>query len=151
MKLSWNHLKISIAGAKLTHLAQKDRMWDHGSMIEQVRTAFVYLKKGFLKNDPSIVKKCITSGGYKKISGDIELGKSNNITNADLVSVEIITVIPSKHNQPDKFKALIKLKKTKEEENLTEPVSFYKANLLLEQEWLFVHEGNWWLLDEIKK
>jgi hypothetical protein len=43
MKLSWYGLKISIAGAKLSHLVQKDKIWDHGSMTEQVKTTF-YLK-----------------------------------------------------------------------------------------------------------
>lgn len=149
MKFSLNSLKISIAGAKLSHLVQKDTAWDHGSMIEQVRTVFIYLKKAFLRSDPSAVKKCMTSNGYNKISKDIELKKGNTIVNADLMSVEIIAVVPARNHHPDKFKALIKLKRT-QEESLTEPLSFYKSNRLLEQEWLFVHEGNWWLLDEMK-
>ena len=27
-------MKTSIAGAKLSHLVLKDRIWDHGSMVE---------------------------------------------------------------------------------------------------------------------
>ena len=59
MKISWNSLKISIAGAKLSHLVQKDKAWDHGSMVEQVRTVAVFLKKSFYRNDPDIIKKCL--------------------------------------------------------------------------------------------
>lgn len=150
MKISLNSLKISIAGAKLTHLVQRDRIWDHGSMIEQVRTVFVYLKKAFLRNDPSVAEKCLTVKAYKKAKADIELKKWNKIADTDLMSAEIISVTPSKHDQPDKFKVLIKLKKTLRL-NLTEPAGFYKTDRLTEQEWVFMREGNWWLLDEIKK
>jgi hypothetical protein len=150
MKLSWNSIKISIAGAKLTHLVQKDKVWDHGSIVEQVRTTFIYLKKAFLRNDPSIVRRCTTADGYKKISDDIELEKEVAIIDAELLSIEIIAVITAKNHRPDKFKALLKLQKNKPT-ILTEPVGFYKTNRLTEQEWLFVREGNWWLLDEIIK
>jgi hypothetical protein len=149
MKFSLNSLKVSIAGARLSHLVQKDRMWDHGSMIEQVRTAFIYLKKAFLRNDPSAVKKCMTPECYKRISEEIQL-KGSVITDADLLSVEIISVVPARNHHPDKFKALLRLKKT-EEARLNDPVSFYKTNPLTEQEWLFVRDSNWWLLDEIRR
>jgi hypothetical protein len=150
MNLSWTNIKISIAGAKLSHLVQKDKIWDHGSMIEQVRTVVVHLKKALLRKDPLLVKKCVSSNGYKKIMENTVSGKWNMIIKAELISVGIISVAPSKHHQPDKFKALIKLRKV-QEENLTEQVSFYKTNRQIEQEWFFVREGNWWLLDEIKK
>jgi hypothetical protein len=73
MKLSWNNIKISIAGARLSHLVQKNKVWDHGSMVEQVRTVFIYLKKAFLKNDLTVVKKCMTPEGYKQIRKDGKL------------------------------------------------------------------------------
>jgi hypothetical protein len=28
MKISWTGFKVSIAGAKLSHLVQKDKIWD---------------------------------------------------------------------------------------------------------------------------
>jgi len=143
-------LKVSIAGAKLSHLAQKNSMWDHGSMIEQVKAVFIYLKKAFLRHDQSIVKKCMTSEGFQKISKDIALKNWNNIIDAEIASIEIISVIPAKHNQADKFKALIKMKQASEEQSHILPVSFYKTNHIEEQEWLFVHQGGWWLLNEIK-
>jgi hypothetical protein len=150
MKISWTNLKISIAGARLSHLVQKDKVWDHGSIVEQVRTVFIYLKKAFIQKDPTIVKKCMTPEIYKKIRKEIESKKWKTIIEAELVSVEIISVIPSKYDQPDKFKALIKLKKAGKE-NLIGAISFYRSNRLSEQEWLFVREGNWWLLDEIRR
>jgi hypothetical protein len=148
MKLSWNSLKISIAGARLSHLVTKDKIWDHGSMVEQVRTVFIYFKKALLQNDPSIIKKCTTLNGYKKIERDASK-KWNFINNSELVSVEIIGVIPAR-NHSDKFKALVRFRNA-DNLNLSEPVSFYRSNRMSEQEWLFVREGNWWLLDEIKK
>jgi hypothetical protein len=30
VKLSWKSLKVSIAGAKLSHLVQEEQIWDHG-------------------------------------------------------------------------------------------------------------------------
>lgn len=148
MQLSWTGLKISIAGARLSHLVQKDGIWDHGSMIEQVRTVFIYLKKAFLKADPSIIKKCTSSEGYKTISDYITQKKPDAFINADLKSVEIIAVYPKKNDRHDKFKALLKFEKTKD---LAQQISFYKNNMLSEQEWFFAREGNWWLLDSIKK
>ena len=40
MKLSWYGLRISIADAKLSHLVQKNKIWDHGIMIEQMKMIF---------------------------------------------------------------------------------------------------------------
>lgn len=147
MKLSWNNLKISIAGARLSHLVQRDKIWDHGSMIEQVRTVFVYLKKAFLKNDLSIAKKCITSKCFERLSKDLEAANKGIVINADLISVEIISVFPAKNNHLNKFRTLIKLSKRRAEvEGMPDVISLYR-NFIVEQEWLFVHEGNWWLLD----
>jgi hypothetical protein len=150
MKFGWNSIKTSIAGARLSHLVQENSIWDHGSMIEQVRTVFIYLKKAVLRGDPSIVKKCTTTEGFQKICKNIELKHWDILMQAEIVSIEIISVMPSKHNQPDKFEALLKLKK-QDVESDTKPDSFYKANRVIEQEWLFLHEGNWWLLHEAKK
>ena len=148
MQLSWTGLKISIAGAKLSHLVQKDSIWDHGSMIEQVRTVFIYLKKAYLRGDPSIVKKCTTSEAYKTISDYIKLKKGGAFINTDLKSIEIIAVCPAKNGHRDKFKALIKFKNAMEvAEQLS---SSYKSSAPSNQEWFFECEGNWWLLDKIK-
>ena len=45
MKFSWTSLKIYIAGAKLSHLVQKDRIWDHRGMAEQARIIFYLVQK----------------------------------------------------------------------------------------------------------
>ena len=150
MQLSWTGLKVSIAGARLSHLVQKDAIWDHGSMIEQVRTVFVYLKKAFLRSDPSILKKCMTSEGYKMICDDMKVKKRDEFIHADLKSVEITAVYPAKNGRQDKFKALIKFEKTKEEA-IQQSIRFYESNVVSQQEWFFAREGNWWLLDKMKK
>ena len=150
MQLSWTGLKVSIAGARLSHLVQKNTIWDHGSMIEQLRTLFIYLKKAFVQGDPSIVKKCMTSGGYKMISDFITVKKADEFIHTDLKSVEIIAVYPVKNGRHDKFKALIKFEKTKEAA-IQQSVRFHESNTLSKQEWCFEREGSWWLLDKIKK
>jgi predicted lipid-binding transport protein (Tim44 family) len=150
MHLSWTGLKISIAGAKLSHLVQKDSIWDHGSMIEQVRTVFNHLKKAWLRQDSLMIKKCVTPETYEKISADIQANKRSMATNAELLSIEIISVVPAKHNNPDRFTALIKMEK-EHEAAIEERLSFYETNRLVEEEWLFLRDGNWWLLHKIKK
>jgi hypothetical protein len=67
MKLSWNSLKISIAGAKLTHLVKKDQAWDHGSMIEQVKIIFQLLQKVKSKGESQLIKKYMTISGYERL------------------------------------------------------------------------------------
>ena len=50
MKFSLIGIKISIAGAKLSHLALKDKIWDYGSMVEQVKTVFMQIEKAKKKD-----------------------------------------------------------------------------------------------------
>ena len=40
--------EISITGAKLSHLVQKDKIWDHGSMAEQTKIIFYIVQKALI-------------------------------------------------------------------------------------------------------
>ena len=150
MKFGWNKIKISIAGARLSHLVQKDSIWDHGSMIEQVKTVFIYLKKAFLKSDPLVVKKCVTREAYKKMCEEMVSKNISAIGNAELLTVEITSVIPAKHNRTDMFRALVKLKEL-QEAGFGQPAGYHENGRVVEEEWLFLREGNWWLLHQIKR
>src|SRR6266536_5297959 len=118
MKLSWNSLKISIAGAKLSHLVQKDKIWDYGSMTEQVKNVFYQLEKAKNKKDAEVVKKYSTKNGFEKLKWDIEaLKKSGSFfKNSVLTEISIIHVRPGKKEKPDRFKALIKGKRKNSED-----------------------------------
>ena len=135
------NLKISIAGARLSHLVGNNLIWDHGSMVEQVKTVFMHLNKAHLRNDAELVKKCTTETGYQKVKKIIESGCANNTIGAELLAVKIIAVAPAKRGQPDKFTALLKTK--------THKANISPTNLpLLHEEWVFIHH-NWWLLHDI--
>src|SRR5436190_19880325 len=72
MKISWSSLRISLAGARLSHLVQKDKIWDHGTMIEQLKTVFYKLKKA--KNNGNIedLKKYLTSTCYENLKKEMD-------------------------------------------------------------------------------
>jgi predicted lipid-binding transport protein (Tim44 family) len=67
MKLSWNSLKISIAGAKLSHLVQKDKIWDHGSMAEQARIVFYLVQKTMINGNMDSLKKYLTASCFENL------------------------------------------------------------------------------------
>jgi hypothetical protein len=141
MKLTWTSLKISIAGAKLSHLAQKDKIWDHGSMAEQARIIFYLVYKAKASGNIESLKKQCTISCFEKLR--IELGESGKhkiamMTNPVIKEIAIIDVQPGKKNKPDMFCALIKGVSKNEP-----PETF------LEQ-WCFARQGEWWVLDEIK-
>ena len=136
MKISWNSIRVSIAGARLSHLVQKDNIWDHGSMVEQVRMVAVLLKKTFHRGDAEIIKKCMSERIYEKIKKEIEqpesLGIYKTISNNELDTISIIDVVKGKNGREDKFTASLKFKRTP-----------YAG------EWVFVRHKHWWLLDQI--
>jgi len=146
--ISWKSLKISIAGAKLSHLVQKDKAWDHGSMVEQVRTVAVLLKKAFYRGDPEIIKKCLTESAFKKMKDQITRTGDQVITHRDLEEVSIIDVAPGKNGQPDRFTASLKFKKEEDHQFFSSSKSngYHNAS----EQWLFVRQGGWWLLDEVR-
>ena len=112
MKISWNSIKISIAGAKLTHLVQKDRIWDHGSMIEQARNIFLKVKKAKDNGHIEDLKKFLTARCYEKLQqeGDAlnKTGKKWVIKNALVKEIAVIEVSKGNENRPDLFHSVDK-------------------------------------------
>ena len=157
MKLSWTSLKISIAGAKLSHLAQKDRIWDHGTMVEFVKIVFYQLQKIGNTGDEETIKKYLTIEGYKKLKNQMEKlmasGKLPVIKNSKLKEACIIEVMPATKNHPDFFKALIKGYQVYNPGNEYTSVDIVIHDDIIHEfseQWTFVRQGEWWLLDEIK-
>ena len=103
MQSIWYSIKISIAGAKLSHLVQKDQIWDHGSMIEQVRSVFYQLQKATAMADTEIVRKYVTIPGYESIKEQIEKDDSlhsNQQLNQQLMDANYLQMtINSQHIQ----------------------------------------------------
>lgn len=148
MQLSWNGIKISIAGARLSHLVQKDGVWDYGSMIEQVKTVFMQMEKAKKKDQFEFLRKYMTIKGYecfrKKISG------SNSEANENVLgTVSILEVHVRNKHFPDRFCALIKGTK----KQLVNTIDSHNRNRISEnfsEQWLFLRQGDWWLLDKMK-
>lgn len=157
MKLSWTSLKISIAGAKLSHLAQKDRIWDHGTMVEVVKIVFYQLQKIKNTGDEETIKKYLTIAGYEKLKNQMEklkaAGKMPGSKNSKLKDVCIIEVMPATKKHPDFFKALIKGYEVYNPGNWNTSVESVSHDDIIHEfsdQWTFVRQGEWWLLDAIK-
>jgi hypothetical protein len=139
MKLSWTSLKISIAGARLNHLVQKDRIWDHGSMAEQARIIFYLVHKAKATGNIESLKKQCTISWFEKIKDELERsGGGSLIARPMIKELAIIQVQPGKNNKPDMFSALIK------GVSQDDPSKEFKSN------YFFVRQGEWWVLDEIR-
>ncbi len=146
MEISWTSLKISIAGARLSHLVQNDKIWDHGSMTEQVRIAFHVMLKAKNSENSELLKKYCTISCFEKFKAAMtKKEKKLNVFKESPVINElaVIDVHPGKQNRADTFTALIKgdLKN----DTTTE---FYKNKFSIQ--WSFVRQGDWWILDAIK-
>ena len=157
MKLSWNSLKISIAGAKLSHLVKKDQVWDHGSMIEQVKIIFQLLQKAKSKGDSQLIKKYLTVSGYGKLEKDMEVMQMTKYTSMhghiELTDVAIIEVHEGTLTKPDNFLAMIKGKENQyDETKMASQLTHLKNYGVYDftEEWFFIRQGEWWLLDDIK-
>jgi len=144
MKLSWTSLKISIAGAKLSHLVQKDKIWDHGSMAEQARIIFYLVQKAKATGNIDSLKKQCTISCFDKIKAEMER-KSNDTFLKDPIIKElaIMDVQPGKNNRPDTFIALIKGVSKDTIENNVYGNEFSAT-------YSFSRQGDWWLLDGMK-
>ena len=148
MKFSWSSIKISIAGAKLSHLVQKDRIWDHGSMAEQARIIFYLVHKAKASGNINSLKKQCSDAAFEKLIAKIEEAKQNSaLTTSPIVKeIAIIDVRPGKNNKPDRFNTLIKY--------YFKETSVGKETIDLEKEfaakWCFIRQGEWWVLNEIK-
>ena len=140
MKLSWTSIKISIAGAKLSHLVQKDKIWDHGSMAEQARIIFYLVYKAKATENIESLRKQCTFSCFEKLKNEMEESDQKKILIISPVikEIAIIDVQPGKNNRSDMFCALIK------GESKDDAQEKFKAACV------FVRQGEWWVLDEIK-
>lgn len=137
MKLSWTSLKISIAGAKLSHLVQKDKIWDHGSMAEQARIIFYLVYKAKATGNIDSLKKQCTISCFENIRNEL-LESGLQVLSPVIKEIAIIDVRPGKNNKPDTFSALIRGVSKDDESH------HFKA------EWIFIRQGDWWVLDHTK-
>lgn len=110
MKLSWTSLKTSIAGAKLSHLVQRDKIWNHGSMAKQTRIIFYLVQKVKTTGNIASLKKYCSISCFEKLDSDLESKREEEqmIKNPIIKELAIIEVSPGKNNKPDMFTALIK-------------------------------------------
>jgi len=145
MRFSLTSLKISIAGAKLSHLVQKDRIWDHGSMAEQARIIFYLVQKAKGNGNIESLKKQCTISCYEKLKAEMdeEYHKKPLLKNPIIKELAVIDVQPGKNNKPDMFSALIK-GIANNEPTVNDIENEFSAK------WSFVRQGEWWLLDNIK-
>jgi len=148
MKLSWTSLKISIAGAKLSHLVQKDKIWDHGSMAEQARIIFYLVQKAMINGNMDLLKKYLTASCFENLEkGMKQMEKNNNafeIKEPVINELAVIEVYPSKNNKPDGFTAIITGEGKSRSKKSNDQIKKFSAR------WSFIRQGDWWLLNEIK-
>jgi predicted lipid-binding transport protein (Tim44 family) len=153
MMLSLTSIKISIAGARLSHLVRKDPVWDHGSMVEQVKATFVQVQKAHRCGTAERARKYLTTTGYKNLVREIGApGYEQPGQKTDLLEVDIIGVYPGKHGKPDGFRALLK-ERTRDSgaiEGNHHKRKAHSARYDMKEQWLFVRQGDWWVLEEWK-
>lgn len=158
MKFSWNSLKISIAGAKLSHLAQKQKIWDPGSMIEQAKTVFFKVKRAKQSGNIDNLQKYLSVNCFEKLRRELtdleKNGKKWVIKNQVIKEASVIEVREAKNNKPDCFTALLKVKGIKFISNKDEPaesLNWPDRTRDFSEQWSFVSQGEWWVLDEMKE
>ncbi len=128
---------MSIAGAKLSHLVQKDKIWDHGSMAEQARIIFYVVCKAYASGNIESLKKQCSFSCFEKLKNEIEENSDRKtVKNPVIKEIAITDVQPGKNNRPDMFCALIRGVSNEEDEFKTQCS--------------FVRQGEWWMLDSIK-
>ena len=148
MKISWTSLKISIAGAKLSHLVQKDKIWDHGSMAEQARIIFYLVQKALINGNIDMIEKYMTISCFEKLQREVKqsdgINKVFGIREPVIRELAVIEASPAKDNKPDRFKAIINGNIKEKEVGTSERVDEFSSH------WSFVRQGDWWLLDGMK-
>lgn len=157
MKISWTSLKVSIAGAKLSHLVQRDKVWDHGSMIEQVKTIFFKLKRIKSNGNAEDLNKYLTENCYEKLEQELDVmekdGKTWVVKNLLIKEVSIIEVKAAKNKNPDCFTAMIKsigIEFITNKDSAAGLMNYSDKVRTFSEQWSFVRRGDWWLLDGIK-
>lgn len=151
MKFSLESIKISIAGAKLSHLVQKDKIWDHGSMTEQARIIFYLVQKTKSNGNIESLKKYMTISCFEKLQKQVDEFEEHDMSwqteNPVITELAVISVQPGKNNRPDMFTALIKghSRRAGQEQHGNADHSDKFST-----EWSFVRQGEWWMLYEIR-
>ena len=80
-------------------------------------------------------------------------GKRWIIKNAMIKEIAVIEVSKRKNNKPDCFTALIKtigIEFTTNKDETKELISYSDRVRNFSEEWSFVRQGDWWLLDRIE-
>ena len=138
-------MKISIAGGKLSHLVQKDKIWDHGSMTEQARIIFYLIQKARTNGNIESLKKYCTISCFERLKAELENEKryaDELLKDPMIKELAVMEVYPGKNNVPDIFIALIK--GVSKNEMTGDDTNEFTA------QWSFVRQGDWWLLDDMK-
>lgn len=148
MNRVWNSLRISIAGAKLSHLVQKDKIWDHGSMAEQARIIFYLLHKAKANGNVDALKRHCSFSGFMKLKSRLvrEQEKGLVMSSPVIEELAIVGVHPGKSKRPDKFSALIK----GYNERIENGKGLTSENMEFVGKWFFVRQGDWWVLDDMQ-
>lgn len=141
MKISWTSLKISIAGAKLSHLVQKDKIWDYGSMTEQARIIFSLAQKTIDSGDFELLKKQSTIFWYKNFKTATSNPTKYLLNNPVINEIVIVEVRPATRGKPDSFAAMVN---GITKELIANNVKEFSAKCS------FVRQGRWWLLDGLR-
>jgi hypothetical protein len=93
----------------------------------------------------------VTEECFKRIEYEIENPlKPNKIIERNIEHVQIISVAPKKNGHPDRFRALLKLRKSEEKYGPIHYEGSNNANGHYSDEWLFERQGDWWLLNDLK-
>lgn len=151
MKLTWTSIKISIAGAKLSHLVQKDRIWDYGSMTEQARILFYLVQKARSAGNIESLRKHVTDSCYKELERTIDTEEMKDANkskeNPVITGLAVLSVSPGKNDKPDMFTASIKGYIRKGESEVFNNNEYHDQ---FSFQWSFVRQGDWWMLNDIK-
>ena len=157
MKLSWTSVKISIAGARLSHFVQKDKIWDHGTMVEQVRNIFYKIEKAKTIGHIEELRRFITPGCYERLTKELdELGRRGKkwiVKNVMIKEIAVIEVARGNKRRPDCFTALIKamgIRIIVDTKETNEMVHYSDRVRNFSEQWTFIRRGDWWVLDEMK-
>jgi predicted lipid-binding transport protein (Tim44 family) len=146
MKISWNSLKISIAGARLSHLVQKDKIWDHGSMTEQARNIFYQVEKAKNRKELDFIKKYATPNAVEQLQRMVKLQREQQGSgNTVLTTVAVIAVSAATGKHRDRFTAFIKGKRMAEGQGAGADHGIENFS----ERWHFTRQGDWWVLDHI--
>gem|GEM_PF-2759542 len=158
MKFSWNSLRMSWAGARLSHLVRKDGIWDHGSMIEVVKSIFLQVEKSRRSGDTEHLRKYLTAPCYEMISTRLtripNAGQDRVTVQRVISEVVLVAVREGKGKKPDQFQALVKGRRSMLVQGNPGEVLPLKQGKGVPgefvEEWLFSRQGNWWLLEMVK-